>query len=249
MKKLRRNWSKFLNTRLGKTLKEYFGLEDAISLLALLTGLLYYSCPSPSAFYSDIHTDLITIGITVLLLGNASENAAVQAEKRRLILQMGSTDNSFAIEATRQIYQRGWLVDGTLRKARLNLANLANANLSDAYMDRASFFLAKLEGSDLNNAHLERADLTSAFLRNAFLADAHLEGARLSGSRLQDARLTGAHLEGANLTYAHLEGALLAAITYDDKTLWKGAVFTTGDEGTLFPDGFNPIEKGMVCAN
>ena len=249
MKKLRRIWFKFQDTHLGKTLKEYFGLEDAISLLALLTGLLYYSCPSPSAFYTDIHTDLITIGITVLLLGNASQYAAVQAEKRRLILQMGSPDHGFAIEATRQINQRGWLVDGTLRKAGLPNANLANARLADACMEGASLAFAHLENSVLISAHLERADLASAFISNAFLIGAHLEGARLSGSRLQQASLTGSHLEGACLTFAHLEGALLAAITYDDETKWNGAVFTTGDGGTVFPEGFNPIEKGMVCAN
>ena len=72
--------------------------------------------------------------------------------------------------------------------------------LDDAHLERADLTEAHLQGANLNRAHLERADLT----------EAHLEGADLIRAHLERADLFGAHLEGAaGLIRAHLEGAKL----------------------------------------
>ena len=57
----------------------------------------------------DIRSDLISIGIVVFIIDNVNEMYRRRAEKERLILQMGSPDHGFAIEAVRQLSVRGWL--------------------------------------------------------------------------------------------------------------------------------------------
>lgn len=84
---------------------------------------------------------------------------------------MGSPNREFAIEAVRQLRQRGWLKDGTTMGAYLVGANLEDADL----------FIAHLEFADLSKAHL-----AGAFLEGADLAGAYLEGADLHVATYSD---------------------------------------------------------------
>ena len=72
-----------------------------------------------------------------------------------------------------------------------NRANLAGANLGDAY---------------LHGANLRDANLRDAYLRGANLGDANLRGANLGDANLRDANLGGANLRGANLGGKKLVG-------------------------------------------
>ena len=67
--------------------------------------------------FNDLRAELIGIGLTVVLIDLAYKRVQTREEKERLILQMSSPDNPFAIEALRQITERGWLTDGSLRGA------------------------------------------------------------------------------------------------------------------------------------
>jgi len=177
MAKLKDRWQKFLKeTRFGRFLKSYAGYDDLAAIILIIIGGLYYwnSGPIPyheglHNFYEKIHIDLIGIGLTVLIISNAVEAVSIQAEKRKLILQMGSPDNSFAREAMRQLKQKHWLHDGSLEGAYLKSAHLKGANLRGAH----------LQGVDLKYANLQGADLTKANLEGADLRIAHLEGVDL----------------------------------------------------------------------
>lgn len=112
---------------------------ETLGVLLLLLGLAgeipgpipYLPIPNLDKIHQDLSNDLIAIGITVLIIDKANQMLATRQEKKRLILQMGSpAEGGFAIEAARQLGQRGWLHDGTLREANLRNANLRNANLS-----------------------------------------------------------------------------------------------------------------------
>ncbi len=216
MENKRSAWEKFTNTKVIKTLKEYWGADDWIALGIALAGALYYWKNDPllyhpgwHEFYEKIHAELIGIGITVLILGNANQAIRIKQEKRRLILQMGSTDNSFAREAVRQLRARGWLQDGTTKGASLRRANLERADLCDADLEGADLSGVYLKGADLSGAYLEEADLSGAYLEEAYLFGAHLERAYLTEAKLERANLRWAHLEGANLRGAYLEWAYL----------------------------------------
>lgn len=200
MKKLKTKRATILFKRIVRTLKVYFGMDDLIALIALLLGIIYYILPSVPQFFANFHTELIGIGITVLILGNANQYMEIKSEKSRLILQLGSPDNSLAIEAVRQLRHRTWLYEeGFFKGAYLRNANLKGANLRDA----------NLNGADMWDANFEEADLTGANLKEIDLRDANLQRALVNKANLEVADLRYANLEGVELGRANLSGAWL----------------------------------------
>jgi hypothetical protein len=183
--------------------------------------------------YSNLGIEFVSIAITVLVVDRLNQRQSIFERRTDLILQMGSPDNAFAIEAVRLLRQRGWLVDGSLRGANLAKANLAGADLSKA----------DLRGVNMVEAHLEEAQLNNADLREASLGFAQLRGANLSHANLEHTRLGGANLEGANLSYtnlahgeafsANLHGAHLHNANLQETRL-RGANF---NEKTVLPCG------------
>ena len=105
-------------------------------------------------------------------------------------------------------------------------ADLTEAFLSDAFMERidlaeASLARAQLDGVTLTDATLRSADLTDANLSNANLRLADLRGADLEDANLEGANLSEADLEGATgVTVEELEeqAASLEAATMPDGT-------------------------------
>ena len=112
-------------------------------------------------------------------------------------------------------------------RLNLHLTYLEGAYLTDAHLERVSFYGAHLKRALLDDAHLEGAYLADAFLEGAILDGAYLEGAYLKNAHLKvaylrNAHLEGAYLEGSNLEYAYLEGANLE-YTYLLNTHLEGA--------------------------
>lgn len=222
MKKNKKWWKKILSTRFAKTLKTYIGFDDFLAIFFMALGMWQYLANDPNPLVFDTKAELIGIGITVFVLGNVNQYMEIKADKNRLILQMGSPNNSFAIEAVRQLGHRGWIQDGTLR----------NANLTEA---------------NLNNAQLFDADLRDTILFSASLVKAQLINTNLSGANLVYTDMNGCFIIGSNLSKTNLIGANLSDVVFDDKTIWEGAKFTTTEPSlTVFPDNFDPIEKGMI---
>jgi len=250
-KKLKVKWEAFLETRFTKVIKEYFGYDDLAALIIMLIGALYYlengvvpSNQGLSDFYKNIHAELIGLGVTVLIIGNANQYLQTKAEKRRLILQMGSPNNDFAIEAIRQLRQRGWLNDGTIKEAYLRGANLDGAKLDEVHMEGAYLRKAHLKGAKLWNANLEKAVLRNAHLEKAVLKNANLKSAILRNTHLESANMKAVHLEGTDLRWAHLEGVNLSDASHDDNTKWENAKY---DGKTIWPsEDFDPKMKGLI---
>jgi uncharacterized protein YjbI with pentapeptide repeats len=107
-----------------------------------------------------------------------------------------------------------------LEKADFFEAHLEGARLAGAHMAEADFRLASLRGADLRAGNLSKANLTganvvganftNAQLQEAYLTGAQLEGAKFYGADLRSAVLFGAQLEGAYLVKASLVGANLS---------------------------------------
>jgi len=186
---------------LSKTLKTFYSWDDGIAVLLFIYGIYSFAMQPPVGdFLEQFRAELIGAGIATLLIGNAGQaaqrTAQKQEEKKRLILQMGSPNNGFAIEAVRQLRQQGWLQDGSL------------------------------EGTNWYRANLSGADL---------------KGANLSGADLEEANLGGADFGEANLSGADLGKAYLS-----ETTNLSDAFYTEGEKGTIFPEGFNPVDRGMI---
>lgn len=118
-----------------------------------------------------------------------------------------------------------------LKKWKLSRADLSKAELNLASLSGAYLYGANLYGANLYGADLSEAKLIGAYLYGANLFGAKLIGADLSGADLSGATLRGANLKGANLIDADLRGAYYC-LGYPFKT--------------IFPDGFNPKEHGMI---
>jgi hypothetical protein len=183
-------------------------------------------------FYANFAAELLSIAVTVLIIDRLAARRAAKEEKKRIIRQLGSHSNEFALEAVRLCRENGWLEDDSLKGTVLSEANLKSANL----------FGAHLQDADLEYAHLE-----DAILANATLAGANLFRANLEGANLEYADLEGAELANANLKYAHLEDAILADASLRDADL-EGAILedATYTSSTDWPDGFDPIKAGAV---
>src|SRR5918997_1911993 len=93
------------------------------------------------------------------------------------------------------------LGDADLSGADLSNALLLNANLIVADLSGADLSNALLDNADLV-ADLSNADLSDANLFSAGLSEANLIGADLSRANLSEANLNGADLENANLSGA-----------------------------------------------
>jgi len=217
---------KWLSTRLGKWLKEvwtYVGWDDYLAFSIFVIGALGFMdgpfpyLPGWDMFYEGIRSELIGIGFSVLIITNAGEYISRGQERKRLILQMGSPDNAFAIEAVRQLRARKWLYDSIFRGVNFRAANLQNANLFGANLEDAHMFLANLQGATLDSANLQNANLDSANLEDADLFLANLQGAILFGANLEDANLQSANLSGT---------------IYTKETKW--------------PEGFDPEAAGAI---
>ena len=161
-------------------------------------------------FFQNFGTEMVGAVITILLLevtlARRREHEAEAREKERLILQMGSPDNGFAVEAARQLRARGWLTDGSLTNISLRSANLSGADLAWANLSHAV-----CDGANLSGAELFDANLRDAWLGKVNLTGAHLHDSQLANARLIHASLLGAsHISiDALREAASLEGAVL----------------------------------------
>jgi uncharacterized protein YjbI with pentapeptide repeats len=108
--------------------------------------------------------------------------------------------------------------------------NLAGEDLSEREFEEAFLLNANMDQAKLAHArfyisHMKGASLRSADLTGASLIGVVLEGADLTGASLRNADLRGARLSDANLTKADLTDAVY-------------------NLGTVWPVGFDPVAAG-----
>lgn len=157
--------------------------------------------------------------------------------------------------------QTGWLYDGTLKGASLELnlfeadlrrADLRHANLWGIDLDDSDLRFADLRGARLGNAELDGVDLSYADLRYARMPRTSMQGARLTfvrvrGANMRDIDMSAATIVGTDFSETHLFGTSFAqaALTRVD---FRGAnLYNTSlagaqmqavrfDENTILPD-------------
>jgi hypothetical protein len=177
-------------------------------------------------FYANITVDLFSIFLTVLILDKLNERRAEQqeeSEKQSIIGQIGSSNNTFALEAVKLADRKGWLADGSL-----NGKNLSNANLEEAYLANAKLSNVNLENSILYKANLSGANLTNANFNNTDLTRANFRVADLRGTSFKDAIWDGTDFRGA---------------LYDASTAWPDG-FDSGQAGAVTGDV--PIDEEIA---
>jgi uncharacterized protein YjbI with pentapeptide repeats len=113
-------------------------------------------------------------------------------------------------------------------------ANLANRNLTQAY---------------LYAAKLDHATLTGTNLTNAYLYVAAFNGANLQGTELGNANLGYANLTGADLTSADLTNATIALANFSGSNLAAGQLYGTADYKSLNLLGIQLSGNNMIGWN
>jgi hypothetical protein len=182
-----------------------------------------------AAWLQGVSTEMVGAVVTTILLGTvvgAVQQQLINEQKQDLVLQMGSPDHAFALEAARMIRARGWVFgeDTTLERAVLQGANLQGADL-----DRTNLKRADLRSASLQNAHLWEANLQGADLQSANLQGADLFFAKMQVADLREASLQGTNLRNASLEWANLEGAILRGANL----LWADLQFANLQEADL----------------
>jgi uncharacterized protein YjbI with pentapeptide repeats len=170
-------------------------------------------------FYIGASTELVSIAVTLLLVDAALQRRGVERRKQDLIVDLGSDDSRFALDAVRRLRAHGWLEDGTLGGADLHGANLRGANLHEANLDGADLGGADLSGADLSQASLKGVNLSEADLSGADLSRANLQGGDLTGVNLRRADLIHANLQGVDLRLADLNRAFLRGASLKEADL------------------------------
>lgn len=230
----------------------YVGWDDYIAVFLIVLGISGYCkgfvpyVPTLTEIYFDLRIELISIGVGVLIIANAGEVVSRNQEKRRLLLQMGSQNSAFAIEAYRQIVSNGWHKDGTLKKAKLVYANLtkckicdadmelvdfSGANLSKAFLARINLKNGRLEYANLSDAIIDKVDFQRACLDTAEFKNVTMESVDFTGASLQfvtfwDSHLKGVVFCGADLSHANFQGANLRGVDFrnaifDETSFWS----------------------------
>jgi len=147
-------------------------------------------------------------------------------------------------EKHRLILRKAELQGARMAGADLNGTDLEQAKLVGADLSRASVDRVRLEGADLSRAKMVQlsgyranfskaklvgADLTKAELARSNLAGADLSGANLGKAELQRvsleaAVLTGANLAGADLARANLQGAKVGGAQLGEARLFRARI-------------------------
>jgi hypothetical protein len=135
-----------------------------------------------------------------------------------------------------------------LRSANLTSAVLIDSDLSYADLRDAILWEATLSGTNLRNADLRNAVRSGDDLSSSDLRDADLRGAILGGGqRLLQTIFTARTNVGIGKTHRWIGPARILLHPFDAVNLHGAALDGAKyDKQTLFPDGFNPVDRGMV---
>lgn len=181
-----------------------------------------------NSYWTNLFTEGISIGVTVLILDRLNGFRAEQQLKRRLIREAGSQSNETAKAAIDWMWHEGWLsgdasllIDSDLSRANLSGAILRNANLSKAKLPNGNMIAANLDGADFSGVEMPHAKFSGATLRKTCFKEANLQYADMREASMIQIDLSGANLwqadlKKANLFEANLEKATLRMAQMED---------------------------------
>jgi len=155
---------------------------------------------------TNIYTEIISIGITIVILDRINEYRETQRLKKQLRRDAGSRSNTTALSAIDSMRHEGWLVgkSGLLEKQSLRRSNLDQSYLRYAQLYKTDLYRSSLVEADLIEADMKFSNLTHANLEGAWLYRTQLNGAELSYVNFEKARFGGVNFYGANLKHANL---------------------------------------------
>jgi len=176
--------------------------EDLATRIGAAIMLRTFLRPGYEQFYAQV----FDLTVAHLRLHRRIEPAMTMTEPHRLLTQALITvfKESFPYARDR-LHHSPHLLTGI----QLGGADLAGADLKQAWIPEAYLVGADLSSAELDEANLARANLTGAILNTATLTNTNLIGAVLNDASLEWAELPNAILDGATLTKSNLTKANL----------------------------------------
>lgn len=161
-------------------------ITDGLAILLIGLGLTLFayglSLNPPGSIqnlvgthFGDWTPGFVTDGVLLIVINRVIH----MHERRRVISQVASLSNEFALDAVRRCRDEGWLQDGRMRAKAFDNARLAGADLSDAKLPGSSFRFSDMSAADFTHADLCRADVTGTNFSNADLRWADLSNSCL----------------------------------------------------------------------
>jgi len=198
-------------------------------------------------YQMNVFTELLGIGITILVIDRLNAWRDERNLKRRLVREAGSRDNSTAVSAIDWIRHEGWLEgeNGILKGESLEACNLSGAFLHGANLEDTDFG-AKYYAQDLLNTQTgeieSRHQQDKIYQRSIFqdtnlckvsAKNAYFDSARFVKSSIQDADMTNGMLRNAIFKDCDLQGtdfnnANLKFVSLDSSNI-LGTNFTGAD--------------------
>jgi uncharacterized protein YjbI with pentapeptide repeats len=125
----------------------------------------------------------------------------------------------------------------------LSYQDIREADFRGVYIEFGDLSDSDLRGSDFGGAHLYKT-----YLYRANCSECNFTGALLQGVVLDEVNLTRANFTDARLLIDNMGGGCSFRGTDLRSTILTNAILTgcKYDPFTLFPDGFDPVAKGMV---
>ena len=175
------DWKSWSSEKLAKVFTTGF----IILGVTLYSAAALVNCQSSAIvdFVKSVATNFIEAAITFWVLNQLLEKRRSEEQedkhneqvRKELITDLGSNDNQVSLNALNQLRDKGWLQDGSLRKAILISADMSNANLFGADLQGADLRGAKLHSAILRKVKLQGVNLKRAELYNAIIEDVEMD--------------------------------------------------------------------------
>lgn len=178
-----------------------------IVIAAVIVGLALF--PNDKGFQGNLYTTIIGVLITIFVLDRQAERRETKRVREQLIRELKSGVDDISKRAAEELYDQGWVTDGSLEGRVLYVANAENVEWRQARLKNTQFDRANFQDTDLSFADLRNTYLVCENLKNVSLHQANLEGAELSSTNLENAILSRANLRHAELRKADFTGATL----------------------------------------
>lgn len=208
------SWNKLTSTEQTKSI---LGILMTIAVVMAALSWLSKDDLTLADFGVNLSTELFGAAITFYFLSVILEQtkkkeeklAAKEELKAKLIQAMGSQVNDVAVQAVEELRRLTWLEDGSLVDIKISRANLKEAPLWNAKLQKSEMILVNLQDARLFDADLQEADLALSKLNGAYLGGANLLSANLNQAILQEANLNNTNLTLAHLVETNLQKAKL----------------------------------------
>lgn len=170
---------------LAQIRKEYpwfywFSIGTGVLLILFVIGIsLKQGNDMSLSYFTNAYTEILSIGVTVIIIYRLDQWRDKQSLKRRLIREAGSQARNTAVSAINWMRHEDWL--------RGKTTLLKDQRLVDADLSKSDLFGIDMQGINLSFANLSSSNVWCSDLEGVMLYRANLEESKLLWDDFKDA--------------------------------------------------------------